>query len=69
MNSSSLQPNIYSIQKDVTNLLSEISDVFQNVELIATSEKLSKEDREPILDFLKQSKLDIDNAKKNVGGC
>ncbi|NEQ73470.1 MAG: hypothetical protein F6K23_10565 [Okeania sp. SIO2C9] len=66
MNYSSLQPNIYSFQKDVINFLSEISDVFQNVELIATSEKLSKEDREPILDFLKQSKLDIDNAKSNV---
>ncbi|NEQ34849.1 MAG: hypothetical protein F6K40_00390 [Okeania sp. SIO3I5] len=61
-----LQPNIYSIQKDVINSLSETSDLFRKVESIATSEKLSKENRESISNFLTSSISEIEEAKKNV---
>ncbi|NEP81617.1 MAG: hypothetical protein F6K39_27730 [Okeania sp. SIO3B3] len=66
MNYSSLQPNVYSIQKDVINLLSEISELFKDYNSVAISETLSEENKESISNFLTQSISNIDEAKKNV---
>ncbi|NET40999.1 dynamin family protein [Okeania sp. SIO2B3] len=66
MNYSSLQPNVYSIQKDVINFLSEISNLFHDYNSVAISETLSKENKESISNFLTQSISNIDQGKKNV---
>ncbi|NEO53454.1 MAG: hypothetical protein F6K54_10390 [Okeania sp. SIO3B5] len=66
MNYSSLQPNVYSFQKDVINLLYEISDLFKDYNSVAISETLSEENKESISNFLTQSISDIEKARKNV---